>query len=247
MFEAVHTNGANGMLMWMSQSAWPSMVWQTYDYYYDTNAGYFGLKKANQPVNAIFNPATREIVLVNATPDDRKELTVLVNLHDITGKLLKTESFTQSIPADSRQIISTANMAGLSGTVFVKTYVRDSDGREIADNFTWINATDKYRNEALSQLPEAALTVIVTTAQTGANTGTVEVRNTGMSPAFMIRLKTIDPQTGEQILPTYYTDNYFTLMPGETKAVNIEWNVVGRDARQRPEFHVEAWNYPERK
>jgi hypothetical protein len=61
MFEAVHTNGGNGMLMWMSQSAWPSMVWQTYDYYYDTNAGYFGLKKACQPVNAIFNPITHEI------------------------------------------------------------------------------------------------------------------------------------------------------------------------------------------
>ncbi|KAA6315635.1 Exo-beta-D-glucosaminidase [termite gut metagenome] len=45
IFEAIYTNGSNGILMWMSQSAWPSMVWQTYDYYYDTNAGYFALKK----------------------------------------------------------------------------------------------------------------------------------------------------------------------------------------------------------
>jgi beta-galactosidase/beta-glucuronidase len=244
MFEAVYTNGANGMLMWMSQSAWPSMVWQTYDYYYDTNAGYFGLKKANQPVNAIFNPAKQEIVLVNATPEDRKDLNVTVNLYDGTGKLLKTESSVQSIPADDRKIISTLNTDDLSGIVFVKTYIKGKDGIEIADNFTWINASEKYQYAALSQLPEATLSIAL--KPDGQNACIAEIKNTGSSPAFMIRLKTVDSQSGELILPTYYTDNYFTLMPGETKNVGFEWN-VGATKEKQPDCYAEAWNYTTRK
>jgi hypothetical protein len=241
MFEAVHTNGANGMLMWMSQSAWPSMVWQTYDYYYDTNAGYFGLKKANQPLNAIFNPATHEIVLVNVTPNDEKNLNVTVNLHDVTGRLLKTESSIQSIPADGRKVISALHPDDFSGIVFVKTYVKNNEGRDIADNFTWFNAEEKYRYVTLSQLPEAELSVALET--TGTNTCTAKVTNAGSSPAFMIRLKTGDSQTGELILPAYYTDNYFSLMPGEIKTVLMEWNTV-QTGNRRPNFYLEAWNIP---
>ncbi|MDR0542274.1 MAG: hypothetical protein LBH19_08685 [Dysgonamonadaceae bacterium] len=228
----------------MSQSAWPSMVWQTYDYYYDTNAGYFGLKKANQPVNAIFNPVTREVVLVNATPEDRKDLHVTVNLYDVTGKMLKTESSVQSIRADNRKVISTLNMNDFSGIVFVKTYIKGKDGNEIADNFTWMNVGEKYQYAALSQLPEATLSVVL--RPNGQNACIAEIKNTGSAPAFMIRLKTVDSQSGEPVLPVYYTDNYFTLMPGETKNVGFEWN-VGQTEGKQLDFYMEAWNYTTRK
>jgi len=39
-------NDASGLLIWMSQSAYPSFVWQTYDYYYDATGAYWGAKKA---------------------------------------------------------------------------------------------------------------------------------------------------------------------------------------------------------
>ena len=109
--------------MWMSQSAWPSMVWQTYDYYYDTNAGYFGLKKANQPVNTIYNPATHEIVLVNTLPKQLNDLSITFRLYDVAGRLLKTESSIQSVAPDSRKVVTRLNMENNSGIVFIKTNV----------------------------------------------------------------------------------------------------------------------------
>ena len=42
---------ASGVMVWMSQSAYPSFVWQTYDYYYDLNGAYWGVKKACEPVH----------------------------------------------------------------------------------------------------------------------------------------------------------------------------------------------------
>ncbi len=44
MFEAQGKDRA-GLLLWMSHPCWPSFVWQTYDYYFEPTAAYFGCKK----------------------------------------------------------------------------------------------------------------------------------------------------------------------------------------------------------
>jgi hypothetical protein len=244
LFEAVYTNRANGMLMWMSQSAWPSMVWQTYDYYYDTNGGYFGLKKGNQPVNAIFNFATHDIVLVNATARERKDLKVQVNVFDIQGKLLNTITQTESIKSDDQQVILHLDLSEFSDVVFVKTHVFDNQGAELADNFTWINATEKYNYTAMSAIPEASLTISYKPggeSKAGENSYRMTVRNTGDSPALMIRIKTMNDKKNELVLPVYYQDNYFSLMPGESKTILITLDKKYlKDSK--PSFYVEGWN-----
>lgn len=88
IFESVYVNNANGMLMWMSQSSWPSMVWQTYDYYYDTNAGYFAVKQANQSINLIYNPSTDDFVLTNYGIADKDDLQITIQLFHWDGRLI---------------------------------------------------------------------------------------------------------------------------------------------------------------
>ena len=52
-------NDASGILTWMGQSAYPSMVWQTYDYYYDLTGAYrlmlVDREKGGQILPAIFS------------------------------------------------------------------------------------------------------------------------------------------------------------------------------------------------
>jgi len=48
----------HGMLLWIEPSCWPSFVWQTYDYYFDPTAGYFGSKKGSEPLHVQWNPLT---------------------------------------------------------------------------------------------------------------------------------------------------------------------------------------------
>ena len=244
MFEAVYTNRANGMLMWMSQSAWPSMVWQTYDYYYDTNGGYFGLKKANQPLNAIFNPATKEIVLVNATPDERKDLTIKVNIFDLKGKPVRSDVLKENIEADGRRVISKVDTTALIGIVFIKTHILDKQGKELADNFTWINASDRYKYSEMSTLSQAQLKASYKAAGK-TKAGEVEYQmtivNTGDVPAVMVRVKTMADKTNEQLLPVYYQDNYFSLMPGESKTISITFDEKYLKG-SKPVFYIEGWN-----
>lgn len=64
----------------MSHSAWPSMVWQTYDYYFDPNAAYFGCKKASEPLHIQWNPLRDDIEVVNYHAFDRTGLTATASL-----------------------------------------------------------------------------------------------------------------------------------------------------------------------
>ena len=67
MFEPYAGAKGNGILMWMSQSAWPSTVWQTYDFYFETNGGYFGCKKACEPLHIIWDCNAEKIKVSNNT------------------------------------------------------------------------------------------------------------------------------------------------------------------------------------
>ena len=63
-------NDATGVMLWMSGASYPSMVWQTYDYYYDLTGAYFGCKQACEPVHIYWNPVTEEVKVANTTTKD---------------------------------------------------------------------------------------------------------------------------------------------------------------------------------
>ncbi|RYY35751.1 MAG: beta-mannosidase [Sphingobacteriaceae bacterium] len=85
---------ASGLMTWMSQSAYPSMVWQTYDYYYDLTGAYFGAKKACEPLHIQWNPVTNGVKIVNTTGTEVDGLTATAEIYNLDGKLVKQYSKT---------------------------------------------------------------------------------------------------------------------------------------------------------
>ncbi len=75
MFEAYSKNKytSTGVIQWMLNNAWPSMIWHLYDYYLDTGGGYFGTKKACEPLHIQYSYDDRSIVVVNSTYADADE------------------------------------------------------------------------------------------------------------------------------------------------------------------------------
>lgn len=225
MFEAIYACESDGVLMWMSQSAWPSMVWQTYDYYYDTNAGYFAIKKANQPINAIYNADSNHIVLSNATGQNMTGLTTTLEIYDFNGELITRKTSTNDIDADSiLELMNVPIYAGTTAIQFIKTYVTDANGDQLAENFYWSNRLTPMDLKALDTLEQVELTTEVTAvSKTDAEYRyTLKVTNNSDTPALLIRLKTQNDK-GEQVLPVFYEDNYFSLMPGESKTVSLDF------------------------
>lgn len=80
---------ASGIMTWMSQSAYPSMVWQTYDYYFDPTGAYWGCKSACEPVHIYWNPVSNAIRVANTTADGRYDLTAEARVYNLDGKEVK--------------------------------------------------------------------------------------------------------------------------------------------------------------
>ena len=69
MFEAYGRNrySATGVIQWMLENGWPSMIWHLYDYYLRPGGGYFGAKKALEPVHVMYSYDDRSIAVINQT------------------------------------------------------------------------------------------------------------------------------------------------------------------------------------
>ena len=80
---------ASGIMLWMGQSAYPSMVWQTYDYYYDLTGAYWGCKSACEPLHIYWNPVTEEIKVANTTARNYEALTAEAVIYNMDGKPVK--------------------------------------------------------------------------------------------------------------------------------------------------------------
>ena len=238
MFEPFAGAGGNGLLMWMSQSAWPSMVWQTYDYYLEQTAGYYGCKKACEPLHILWDCNSNKIKVSNNTGRDYTSLTAVAEIYNLNAIKMYADSV--QIDSHSDQVIDCFTMtfpSNLSATHFIKLKLKK--GNEVlSDNFYWRGNT--YQNYiALNDLDEVNLEgTISRTASTGKNTMTAKITNPGPGIALMVRLKLLKGNSDERVLPTFYSDNYFSLLPNETKEVTLEFDAGSDEVR----LMVEGWN-----
>lgn len=90
---------ASGIMTWMSQSAYPSLVWQTYDYYYDLTGAFWGAKKACEPLHIQWNPATDAVKVVNTTGMPVHNLTAEVAIYNLDGKKVDRYSLSSTLDA----------------------------------------------------------------------------------------------------------------------------------------------------
>ena len=207
-----------GLLLWMSHPAWPSMVWQTYDYYFEPIGAYFGCKKACEPLHIQLNLLTREVEAVNYHAGDRTGLTAKVSVLDMGGKVVDGCTAQLDLPEDSTAVVAALPVPeSISPVYYVKLELSDAAGNLLSENF-YVQGKEEGNLQALNQLGEASVKV----SMTGKGPWKVTLINNGDIPALMLRLKLVSKSTGEMILPVIYSDNYISLMPGETKTVDIE-------------------------
>jgi beta-galactosidase/beta-glucuronidase len=243
LFEALTTRRSNGLLMWMSQSSWPSLMWQTYDWYLDTNGGYFGAKAGCQPTHAVWDPRDNGIVLSNASPRLYRDVTTTVTIFDLRGKPVFSRDYeTGTLEPDAYGIpVAQADFSASStDLVFIKLTLKDSAGKVLGDTYYWHNRAVYQDYRDLNSLPEVGLETAVY-PQPGAGNGryAVRVKNPGTAPAVQTRIRALD-DAGEDILPIFYSDNYFTLMPGESKIIDVEFDP--NQGKGLPRFSFGGWN-----
>ena len=213
-----------GLLMWMSHSCWPSMVWQTYDYYFEPTAAYFAIKKASEPLHIQWNPATDEVEVVNYSAGTHKGLTAKVQILNMDASVAwEKEATVDSNEDTTNKCIKLAFPANLSKVHFIKMVLTEN-GKVVSDNF-YHRSLEENNYQDLRQLAKVALqsTTTVDKNADGTWSAVSVIENKTSTPALMIRLNVVGSKDGQQLLPVFYSDNYFSLLPGEKKEVRMSW------------------------
>ena len=241
-------NDCTGIMIWMSNPVWPSLAWNTYDYYLEPTAAYFACKKACEPIHVQWNCVTGAVRVINATLGDLHGLTVEASVWNIDGGERAKKSANVDCPANSEKLAfelakDATRQAGKDkpDVRFIKLVLKDRSGRVLSDNFYWQSEPDG-QYESLAAMSKVGLEGKVANTQEGRLCKiAVDVHNPSKAIALMTRLKLVDEKTGLLVAPIMYSDNYFSLTPGETKPVTIEFNAKNV-AGDNVLLMVEGWN-----
>ncbi len=212
-YRAIFESGSRdrqGLLIWMSHPCWPSMVWQTYDYYFEPTAAYFGVKKACEPLHVQWNPLTNQVEVVN-TGAGYCKAAVVAKVRDMNGKVLWEKQQTCATDNDTTVACFAVEVPPTVQGMYYLELAHHSSRN------TYVCSTVPDNFQALHTLPKVKLD---TRYELRGDTMIVTLENRTSVPALMIRLNLKDDD-GRQILPVIYEDNYFHLMPGESRTIGI--------------------------
>src|SRR5688572_7877344 len=145
MFEAFGRNKytSTGVIQWMLNNAWPSMIWHLYDYYLRPGGSYFGSKKAGEPLHVQYSYDDRSIVVVNDLQEAFTGLKVKAEVFDLDLAPKVSREATVDVAPDGvvRALTIPAGEA-LGTTYFVRLTLHDAAGTLRSRNFYWLSTKD---------------------------------------------------------------------------------------------------------
>jgi exo-1,4-beta-D-glucosaminidase len=261
MFEGYARNKytSTGVIQWMLNNAWPSMIWHLYDYFLRPGGGYFGTRKAGEPLHVQYSHDDRSIVVVNDLPQAFHGLKVTAQLLNLDLASRSSQEATVDVPADGvTRAFVVPKPRDLSTTYFLRLGLRDAEGRTVSTNFYWLSTREDVLDwkktkwyytptrvhsdfTALARLPATTLSLQAHVEDGGPEgKARVTVQNTGRTLAFQVRLKLKGALDADEVLPVYWEDNYFALLPGEVREIGVAYPRSG--APGPPVLEAEAWN-----
>ncbi len=262
MFEAYGRNKykSTGVIKWMLNNAWPEVAWHLYDYYLEAGSGYYGTKKSLEPLHVQYSYDDGSVVAVNSTLNSSAGLTVQAAVIDIAGAQRWSKTASIDLPPDGVvRAFTVPDLADLSKTYFLSLTLSDKAGAVVSRNFYWLSTVKDVLDvskrkwyitptsvhgdfTALAKLPPVSLDVKTAFDREGADDrAVVTLTNPGPSVAFFVRLRVLRNPGGAEILPSMWSDNYLSLLPGETRTLTARWR--GEDAPgAAPAVAVDGWN-----
>jgi exo-1,4-beta-D-glucosaminidase len=263
MFEAYGRNkyDSTGVIQWMLNNAWPSIIWNLYDYYLVPSGAYFGSKKACEPLHVQYSYDDNSVAVVNGYERAFSDLRIRATIYDINAREKSSQDATVDVPADSSvRALQLRAVDGISTTYFLKLELHDASGKLVSDNFYWLSTKPDvidwakkldtvYTPESayadltdLNSLPRVKLTVRSSMAQEGKQTILhTLVENPSSALAFMVHVRVANAKNDDDIVPIFWDDNYISLLPGEKRELSAHFDTVNAGDANFV-LTVDGWN-----
>jgi hypothetical protein len=212
-------NTTTGLILWMTHPAWPSMIWQTYTYDYETPGSYFGAKKACEPVHIQKNLPNNDVVIINTTLQNLKGVSATATYFDAEGKILHKKEGKFNAAANSLTPCFTPTPSLLPALYLVRLELKDSKGKLLSLNDYWETDGKDGSYLAFNKLPKVNLQINTKQVK---NKLQVELVNPSSTIVAGIKLNVVHKNTGEILLPAYVSDGYINLLGKEKRVLEID-------------------------
>jgi exo-1,4-beta-D-glucosaminidase len=248
MFEAYAGNKyrSSGIIYWMYNSAWPSLYWQLYDYYFTPNGAFYGAKTACESLHIQYSYADSSIWVVNSQYSEFRDLKASARLYNFNmdEKLAKEVSVTVASD-ESKKVITLDKPRELSPLYFLKLELKDASSKTVSSNFYWLSTKgdEKADFTDLQKLAKIDLKYTLSPIKKIAEkcSLTLEIENPSSTLAFSVNPKILKGVSNEMVLPVFWDDNYFSLLPKEKRTLNVEFDSKALGG-EKPLLKIDGWN-----
>lgn len=225
----------SGLLFWYHNCANPQVAGRLWDWYLEPTASLYHTMHSLEPIHIQFNYLKNTVSVVNDYLEEFKGFKATARVYDINSRKLFEKSVTVDLPEDgvANDVLRIEFPEGISQVHFVNLVLKDASGRTVSTNFYW-RSSDEYEGkpsvtgpctsgfESLYSMKKVALrTKVASRVEEGRTVYTVQLKNNSGRISFFNRIQ-LYGEDGKPVRPSFYSDNFITLMPGETRTVTIE-------------------------
>ena len=245
---------ALGITTWKYDAAWPAaLTWQYVDWYLNVGGAYYGAKKACEPLHVQYAYDDESVYVINNYFEDFQNLLVEAKVLDLSMQQVFAETKTISVNENDKALAFQINVPeDISKTYFLSLKLKNEKDSIVSDNFYWLSTVKDIEGSkeevpifhegrtwhvfsaeqksyadftALRNLPMVKVNMdYFMEIGEEENTAVVFLDNPSETIAFGIQLSLVKSLDGEEILPAYWDDNYFSLLPGESRTIKVRFN-----------------------
>jgi hypothetical protein len=226
---------ASGVLFWHHNNAAPMVGSMMWDWSLEPLASLYAAANALEPLHVQFDYLKNTVSVVNDRYESYSGYKVKARIYNIASKVVSEKSVVVDIPEDGVvcDVIKLDFPAGLSQVNFIKLYLYDDNGSLVSSNFYW-RSNDAYEGmhtvtgpatsgfESIKDLGQASVkTTWSVREENGKFFVDITIKNRSSRIAFFNQIELLD-NSMKHVKPSFYTDNFFSLVPGEQKTVTVE-------------------------
>ena len=243
IFEAAEhkLNERGGVMLWKLNAAFPSVIWQIFDWYMMPNAGYYYTQNSCAPVHVQFNRDDSKVAVINRTYQQQTGLTVQADIYALDSRLLFHKTDKLNLDAsDVKEVFPLAKILSKNQeTVFLVLSLQDKVGKIVSRNTYWLSSNDDFAD--MKNMPKAQVDVQIMNMEQSQNEKDWRLKftNTSDKLAFFVRPQLTND--GEEVLPSFWFTNYFSLRPNESIEVSLSAPLDEMETGKLA-LQIEGWN-----